>query len=621
MMRLLLLHIAIFGCCLYLSAQQDSSTNNVLEEIVLQDTRLQNLEVGHSVNVMTDSLLIGGHSSTFSELLATNHSNHIRSYGPGLSATFSSRGSSSSQVNLYWNNLPLNSPGLGSTDIGLLPSDGFSLIQVNGGGSALYGNQAMGATVSVNQSALHDNETIRIGGGVGSFGKYYSNVNTRIKGEKWENTTALHFQAAENEFTYVYRNQEYKRKNSDVQLFNISNDLNFTFLKKVKLRIAYWGTIADRGSPASYVPTAPASSRLEDNNHKVVAIYSHRLKNGKLILTQGYLTEKQRFVSDNLDEVNTTKSVVTKATYSISNLKYLSFFVGADNNWTEATGESKTNAVQNNFAVFGSANFTKGLLNAVLAVRQEFIDNEIAPFSPSLAIDYTILKPLSIIGNVSYNFRYPSLNDKYWTVGGNPDLLPEQGWNGEIGLQFKNKSFEIKSIYYRQNVENFIQWIPTSGIIWSPQNVKQVSIEGVESSFLFKNKVGKLNTGLSLGYLFNNSIVTESVVPNDASMGKQLIYNPQHKFTTSIYGNYKGFKLMLGSMYTGNVYARADNSAMSVVEQFNVFNTQASYVLKIKESTLEFHLAVLNFTNENYQTIKNYPMPGINFTTGVILTF
>lgn len=618
-MRLLALHIAILVCSLFIRAQQDSTKNDFLEEIILSDTRLQNLEVGHSVNTIADSLLVGGHSSTFTELLFSNHSNHIRSYGPGLSATYSSRGSSSSQVNLYWNNLPLNSPGLGSTDIGLLPSDGFALIQVNGGGSTLYGNQAMGAVVSVNQIPLRKTETIRIGGGLGSFGKYFVNVSWKIQGEKWKNTTSLNYQQAENDFVYTYRNQEYNRKNADVMLLNITNDFSYKFSEKTNLKLAYWGTFAERGSPASYVPTALASNRLEDQNHKVVAVYNQKLKRGALMLTQSYLSENQRFISNNLNELNSTQAIVTKVTYSFPVAHYWSFFVGADNNWTKAKGESKSNAVQNNFAVFGSVNLNKERLNAVLAVRQEMIDAEIAPFSPSLALEYTLVKNLALIGNVSYNFRYPSLNDKYWTVGGNPDLLPEQGWNGEVGLRYSDRHFELKSIYYSQNVENFIQWVPASGIIWSPQNVKQVSIEGVESSLSYKNTFGKFNAGFSLGHLYNNSVVTESSIPNDASVGKQLIYNPQQKFTASIFGVYRSFKLMVGSVYTGKVYARADNSALSIVEQFNIFNAQASYRLRIKKTTLEVHFAALNFTNENYQTIKNYPMPGINFSTGVTL--
>jgi len=620
MMRLLALHIAIIGCSLFSKGQQDSIKNNFLEEIILEDSRLQNLAVGHGLNATADTMLIGGHSSTFSEFLFSNHSNHIRSYGPGLSATFSSRGSSSSQVNLYWNNLPLNSPGLGSTDIGLLPSNGFSLTQVNGGGSTLYGNQAMGATVSVTQTLFREGESFRIGGGVGSFGKYFGNVSGKLHGKKWENYTSLNYQSSDNDFTYNYRNEEYNRKNADVLVLNITNDFKYSFSNRANLTVAYWGTISDRGSPSSYVPTAPANSRLEDENHKVVAIYNQQLKKGVISFTQGFLSEKQRFTDSNLDELNSTKNVVSKLSYSLSFSKQWSLFVGFDNFWTEATGENKTDATQNNFSGFGSLKYAKERLKAVLALRQEFIDAKTAPFSPSLGLEYEVLENLAVIGNVSYNFRYPSLNDKYWTVGGNPDLKPEQGWSGEAGLKYTHTYFDIEVTYYRQSVENFIQWIPVSGAIWSPQNVKEVSIEGAEASLELKYKVAKVNTGLNLGYLFNNSIVTKSSISGDASVGKQLIYNPQHKFTTSIYGQYKSFNLLFGSAYTGDVFARTDNSALSTLEHFNVLNAQASYILKLKKSSFELHIAVLNFTNENYQTIKNYPMPGINFTTGITLT-
>ena len=195
----------------------------------------------------------------------------------------------------------------------------------------------------------------------------------------------------------------------------------------------------------------------------------------------------------------------------------------------------------------------------------------------------------------------------------------EQGWNGEVGLKYTTQFFTTQATYYWQTIENFIQWVPVSGVIWSPQNVKQVSVQGVDISAGFYNTFDKVRLGLDLGYLFNTSRVTESSIPGDASIGKQLIYNPQNKFTIGYTMQVRSFRFLIGSVFTGYVYARSDNSIMSIVDGFVVFNTEASYRLDIKKTSLEIHVAVLNFTNENYQTIKNYPMPGINFTTGLTL--
>lgn len=619
-MKNLALHIALIGACSFTWAQSDTSVQNVLDEIQLSDNRMESLAVGHVSTVMADTQLVGGQSSTFTEVLFANHANHIRSFGPGLSATFSSRGSSSSQVNLFWNNLPLNSPGLGSTDIGLLPSNGFSLTQVNGGGSTFFGNQAMGATVNVEQNGFNKPQGLRIGGGMGSFGKYFGNLTGKFGTNRWQNTLSVDYLSAENDFEYEYREATHKRKNADVQLLNITNQLDYRFSPKSNLRLAYWGTFADRGSPSSFVPTTPATSRLEDENHKVVAVLSQRFQKGLLSLTQGFLTEKQRFFNDNLDEVNSTKNVVTKASYSLPLRGDWYVFFGIDNIYTMAEGQSKSSAQQNNLAAFGSVKYQGKRLLAVLAARQEFIDSEIAPFSPSLSLEYEFIKNLKAVGNISYNFRYPTLNDRFWTVGGNPDLKPEQGWNGEAGLSYQWSWINASVTYYKQNIDNFIQWVPGANGIWSPENVKQVSIEGVESEVGFQHKFQKLETQLTFGYNYNNSVVVTSDLPNDASVGKQLIYNPQNKISSHLNVSYKQLRFLLSYIYTDEVYARADNDPLSRLEAFGVLNTEVSYRLNIKKTKVDMHVSILNLTNQEYQTIKNYPMPGINFNTGITLS-
>ena len=36
--------------------------------------------------------------------------------------------------------------------------------------------------------------------------------------------------------------------------------------------------------------------------------------------------------------------------------------------------------------------------------------------------------------NFSRNFRAPTLNERYWQPGGNPDLEPEESYNIEAGI-------------------------------------------------------------------------------------------------------------------------------------------------------------------------------------------
>jgi iron complex outermembrane receptor protein len=594
----------------------------VLDELTLMDDKLNSIKPGRQFITNTDTTLVGGFSATFSEVLFSSHTNHIRSYGPGLSSTFSSRGSSSSQVNLYWNGLPLNSPGLGSTDISLLPSNGFTLDQLVGGGSSLYGSQAMGAAVSVNTTGLKKEQHLKIEGGLGSFETYFGKVVGQFGGTHWNNTLSVQYQKAKNNFDYTYRGDTYQRENSDVELLTLTDDFRFKLSNTVLLTAGFWATLAERGSPASNVPTATNMSRLSDENFKVYAAARINVKKGWVNVTQGFLTENQRFWNnDNIDDVNKTKSLVSKVSYTVSpKNKSLKYFVGLENIWMEASGGNKTNATQNNLAAFASVNYSSAKFSGLFSLRQELIDQVLAPFSPNLGLEYQFVPKLSLVGNVSYNFRYPSLNDKYWTLGGNPDLLAEQGWNTEAGLKFENETFTLRGVYYHQWASNFIEWVPITGAVWSPQNIKKVEMYGLDISAQAKYKVRKLTTGVNAGYLYNSTTTIESELANDESVGKQLRYTPEHKMTASFFVHRKGFNFLLSTNYTGETFSRADNEPLSTVEAFNIYNAQVDYSFLVNTSAVKIFVAVMNFTNQEYQTLKNFPLPGIQFKTGLSLT-
>ena len=85
--------------------------------------------------------------------------------------------------------------------------------------------------------------------------------------------------------------------------------------------------------------------------------------------------------------------------------------------------------------------------------------------------------------SLSRAFKVPTLNDRYWVPGGNPDILPEDSWSAEMGLEhvFENGGTKLTHgiTRYRMYVDNWIIWLP-KGNIWSPENIRAVQNDGVE---------------------------------------------------------------------------------------------------------------------------------------------
>src|SRR5207247_1685622 len=118
--------------------------------------------------------------------------------------------------------------------------------------------------------------------------------------------------------------------------------------------------------------------------------------------------------------------------------------------------------------------FTKWKLTSSFQFREELIDSEWNPLIFSAGFDKLLPFNLKLKAAVARNYRTPSLNDLYWTPGGNPDLLPENGLSEEISLMHDllKTSFSNKATitFYHHDIQNQITWLPDL-VYWAPKNV------------------------------------------------------------------------------------------------------------------------------------------------------
>lgn len=65
-------------------------------------------------------------------------------------------------------------------------------------------------------------------------------------------------------------------------------------------------------------------------------------------------------------------------------------------------------------------------------LRDDVVDGKNVGLFPTATLSYTFnnIKNLSANVGYSHNYRNPSLNDLYWTPGGNPELEPEMVKHG-----------------------------------------------------------------------------------------------------------------------------------------------------------------------------------------------
>jgi len=81
--------------------------------------------------------------------------------------------------------------------------------------------------------------------------------------------------------------------------------------------------------------------------------------------------------------------------------------------------------------------------------------------------------------------RLPTLNERYWTPGGNPELRSEQGLQAEWMLSYQpNPSLHVRLVSFLSRMQDRIVWRPAlldpSRPIWTPDNVALVQGHGME---------------------------------------------------------------------------------------------------------------------------------------------
>ena len=158
-------------------------------------------------------------------------------------------------------------------------------------------------------------------------------------------------------------------------------------------------------------------------------------------------------------------------------------------------------------------------------------------WSPSIGAEWRLLSPLSLKGNFGRFQRAPSFSELFGnrgTVRGNPDLRPETGLNGDIGLVASWSgppwldALRLEYAYFASDVDDAIVLVQTSPTVFTPRNVGGARIRGHE---LVLHGTLLRHLGLDLNYTHQDA---EDQSDSPLLRGKQLPGRPQNELYTRL---------------------------------------------------------------------------------------
>jgi iron complex outermembrane receptor protein len=206
-------------------------------------------------------------------------------------------------------------------------------------------------------------------------------------------------------------------------------------------------------------------------------------------------------------------------------------------------------------------------LKLIAGVRFEYnsldgLSDKIVPIFRTGA-NYKLANYTFLRASFGQGYRYPSIAEKHasTTLGAvkiypNPYILPESGWNSEIGVKqgilLGKLSGQVDiAAFYTQN-SDLIEYEfrnypdPLTGI-WDwgfrARNVQKTSLYGLETEFLLSQCTGNFNTTISGGYVFMYPIDLDSMKKENEVV--YLKYRRKHSGKISVSSNYKNIELGL----------------------------------------------------------------------------
>lgn len=596
--------------------------------------------VGARSTTINRAILEVTQTQSLAELLSENSLVYIKSLGQGALATSSFRGTSSNHTQVNWNGISINSPMLGNFDFSKVPSIFTDEVTLYHGASYLKGGTgALGGSINLNNS--YDNTSkeseFKVLSEYGSNSTYTEAVSARFSVKKLTSSTRLFYQKSKNDFRYlnkVLSKDEFyeNRANAEYEKYGVMQQFYYDLPNDGLLSVNAWYQWDDRNLPQPIMVYRVSKEQQTTGTFRSYAKYSKQNEKSNFDVTFAYLNDNSRYSRTfdiSLGDTNTknvSHSAILKGYYTYVFNSKIEVNATVNYRFDKVVSEnySSNNVSRNTVSLQLATTWRpteKLTLNA--QIMSEVNGSKCVP-TYSVGANYDIVENLlSAKVSNAYNYRYPTLNDLYWTPGGNPSLKPEKGFSYDATVSLTPKIGAVKlrldATYYRMDISNWIMWIPTTnGYIWEPANFNKVLSQGVEITGTVNFKTDKVYHRIIMNYGYAPSI--DKSDRKDPTLNKQLPYVPLNRWNARYAIQWKGLAFDYCVSFTDVRYTSADEAYST--NAYTTHDAEASYKLKLgKKSNMKFSLRVDNITDAYYESTQYYPMPLRGYYGSVTLTF
>lgn len=223
-------------------------------------------------------------------------------------------------------------------------------------------------------------------------------------------------------------------------------------------------------------------------------------------------------------------------------------------------------------------------------------------------------------------FRLPTFNDLYYTRIGNPNLLPEDTDQFNIGTTFSAKIgrwlplLVFTADAYHNRVKNKIVAYPTKNIFeWTMLNYGKVHITGLDLNLNTTLRLTQ-NYHLTTGTTYTYQKALNRTDREGRDYGHQIAYTPRTSGSGNVILKNPYIDIAYAMLWSGHRYAVNQNYAENRVAGYTDHSISLRKEVKTTIGVININVEALNLLNQNYEVIRFFPMPGRTIRGTVILT-
>jgi len=625
---------------LHLTAAEKLTTYQI-QEIEVKDDRagVAITDLGKQVEIVTAEQIEKMPVNSVDELLRFIPGVEIQSRGAfGTQADMSIRGGTYNQTLILLDGVRIGDPMTRHFNSNLpISLAAIKRIEViKGGGSALYGADAVGGVINIvtkGMSLNEDYEEVTAHGtrgqasvGIGDFSTKMGSVyyGMAITDKFYLETDIAHassygYEALDGTHNYDFNNS----LGSALGYYGYGGNGSY-----VVMRVG--GEVRDFDARYFYT-LSPADKSDEKVERLFVQVKNETYIGGSDKIVFNGIAKQTRddflFNPAFPGNVHTTLSSDFSSYYQSEVQSWLNATIGFDSQYLQIESNDRGNRVQNRYGIF--AVFVASLLpdfTANIGARLQTLPNTDTEYVPTIGLKYDLSDAIGLRANAGKSIRTPDFTENYVSTGlpgilsenrnlGNPNLLPEVAWDYELGTDIMiadNYKFELTG--YMRDAKNLIDYGLTKG-----SEIENNTNLDPQFIYLYAQNLGEL-TVKGVEFKLSNSAFMSSQALNWYVGGNVLEYDLADEVNSKYLANAAGLNLAAGISYniTTGLSATLDGNYRSrniSDEQQDEFKLSKRYfvadmMLAYQWKDFRFKLTAKNLLDEQYSDILGVDLPG-----------